>query len=65
MYEPAIGDVVVITSGSVETVGEVTGLPGGSTVAVRITEDGHVLYGQTGHFNTGQLSPITFREVKP
>jgi hypothetical protein len=63
-YEPALGDVVGIETGELVTVGEVVELPGGSTVGVRVTEDGHGLYGQKVYFNAGQLTPVQFRRVQ-
>jgi hypothetical protein len=64
MYEPALGDVVGITTGEIVTVGQVVELPGGSTVGVRITEDAHALYGQKVYFNSGQLQPVNMRRVQ-
>jgi len=64
MYEPALGDVVGITTGELVTVGEVVELPGGSTVGVRVTEDAHELYGQKVYFNAGQLQPVNMRRVQ-
>lgn len=62
-YEPALADVVGITTGDIVTVGEVVELPGGSTVGVRVTEDSHELYGQKLYLSAGQLSPVKFTTV--